>query len=56
MLQNKYAYITVKMNLKYLRGKLSMDYILAKNLLDLRDKIIRADKYAIIVFDERRNK
>jgi hypothetical protein len=29
-----------------------MDFILAKNLLDLKDKIIKADKNSVVIFDE----
>lgn len=38
-----------QVNLKNLRRKPSMDFILAKNLCNLREKIIRADKDSIII-------
>ena len=41
-----------QMNLKYLQGKPTMDFILAKNLLELKDKIIKADKNSVVIFDE----
>jgi len=41
-----------QMNLKHLQGKPTMNFILAKNLLELKDKIIKADKNFVVIFDE----
>ena len=41
-----------QVNLKHLQRKPTMDFILAKNLLELKDKIVKADKNSVVVFDE----
>ena len=41
-----------QMNLKHLQGKPTINFILAKNFLELKNKIIKADKNSVVIFDE----
>ena len=41
-----------QMQIKEMSGKPSMNFLIAKNIFELRDNIIRANKDSIVIFDE----